>query len=183
MTRENSYATLDADGQVPLDQLDNAAGGGPHTHAAADIDTGTLDDARVPAGVARDSEVTTAISDHAAAANPHPTYLTQAEGDAAYDAIGAAAAAAAASQPLDSDLTAITALTTTAFGRALLELADAAALGANHSHAGGSDPFIGSYAPGSFTVPTGDYTNIIQRLILTTTERVTLEGTAQLRID
>jgi len=33
----------------------------------------------------------------------------------------------AAGQPLDSDLTAIAALTTTAFGRALLELADAAA--------------------------------------------------------
>lgn len=43
------------------------------------------------------------------------------------DASGAAAAAQAASQPVDSDLTAIAALTTTAFGRALLELADAAA--------------------------------------------------------
>lgn len=44
-------------------------------------------------------------------------YLTAAEGNAAY-------------QPLDSDLTAIAALTTTAYGRALLALADAAALGA-----------------------------------------------------
>lgn len=52
--------------------------------------------------------------------------------DAAYDALGAAAAAQAAaiaaSQPLDSDLTAIAALTTTAFGRSLLTQADAAAL-------------------------------------------------------
>ena len=46
----------------------------------------------------------------------------------AFDAAGSAAAAQAASQPLDSDLTAIAALTTTAFGRALLELANAAAL-------------------------------------------------------
>lgn len=45
----------------------------------------------------------------------------------AYDAAGAAAAAQAASQPLDSDLTAIAALTTTSFGRAFLALADAAA--------------------------------------------------------
>lgn len=45
----------------------------------------------------------------------------------AYDAAGAAAAAQAASQPLDSDLTAIAALTTTTFGRALLAMADAAA--------------------------------------------------------
>ena len=40
---------------------------------------------------------------------------------------GAAAAAQAASQPLDSDLTAIAALSTTAYGRAFLALADAAA--------------------------------------------------------
>lgn len=50
----------------------------------------------------------------------------------AYDAAGSAAsaqaAAIAASQPVDADLTAIAALTTTAYGRALLALADAAAL-------------------------------------------------------
>lgn len=49
-----------------------------------------------------------------------------------YDPAGtgaaAAAAAQAASQPLDSDLTAIAALSTTSFGRSLLALADAAAL-------------------------------------------------------
>src|SRR5438105_4854768 len=45
----------------------------------------------------------------------------------AYDASGAAAAAQAASQPLDSDLTAVAALTTTSYGRAFLALADAAA--------------------------------------------------------
>ena len=51
---------------------------------------------------------------HLAAGDPHPQYLTAAEGAAAY-------------QPLDSDLTAIAALTTTAYGRAFLALADAAA--------------------------------------------------------
>lgn len=44
-----------------------------------------------------------------------------------FDTAGAAAAAQAASQPLDSDLTAIAALSTTSFGRAFLALADAAA--------------------------------------------------------
>jgi hypothetical protein len=53
------------------------------------------------------------------------TAATHAHGD--YDAAGAAAAAQAASQPLDSDLTAIAALTTTSYGRAFLELANAAA--------------------------------------------------------
>lgn len=43
-----------------------------------------------------------------------------------FDASGAAAAAQAASQPLDSDLTAIAALSTTTFGRALLTTVDAA---------------------------------------------------------
>lgn len=53
------------------------------------------------------------------------TAATQASG--AFDAAGAAAAAQAASQPVDADLTAIAALTTTSFGRSLLALADAAA--------------------------------------------------------
>lgn len=44
-----------------------------------------------------------------------------------FDAAGAAAAAQAASQPLDSDLTAIAAVATTSFGRSFLALADAAA--------------------------------------------------------
>lgn len=47
---------------------------------------------------------------------------------------------AAAYQPLDSDLTAIAALATTAFGRGQLALADAVALAANHNHGGGSAP-------------------------------------------
>jgi hypothetical protein len=54
---------------------------------------------------------------------------THAAGD--FDSAGAAAAAQAASQPLDSDLTAIAALSTTSFGRALLELADAVAARGN----------------------------------------------------
>lgn len=54
------------------------------------------------------------------------TAATAATGD--FDAAGAAAAAQAASQPLDSDLTALAALTTTAYGRSLLEAANAAAL-------------------------------------------------------
>lgn len=54
------------------------------------------------------------------------TAATQAS--SAFDASGAAAAAQAASQPLDSDLTAIAALTTTTYGRSLLAAANAAAL-------------------------------------------------------
>jgi hypothetical protein len=46
----------------------------------------------------------------------------------AFDVAGAAAAAQAASQPLDSDLSAIAALATTAYGRSLLAAVDAAAL-------------------------------------------------------
>lgn len=56
----------------------------------------------------------TAIAAHLAAPDPHPQYLTPTEGDAVY-------------QPLDSDLTAIAALSTQAFGRSLLTAANAAA--------------------------------------------------------
>lgn len=94
---------------------------------ADNLTSGTVADARIASTIARDSEVATAVSDHAAAADPHPTYLTAAEGNVAYDTLGAAATAQAASQPLDSDLTAIAALSTTSYGRALLALADAAA--------------------------------------------------------
>lgn len=59
-----------------------------------------------------------AVADHGAltglADDDHPQYHNDARGDARY-------------QPLDSDLTAIAALATTAFGRGLLTLADAAA--------------------------------------------------------
>lgn len=50
--------------------------------------TGTIDDARIPSAIARDSEVTAAISAHEAAGDPHPGYLTAAEGNAAYSALG-----------------------------------------------------------------------------------------------
>lgn len=63
------------------------------------VTTGTVADARIASTIARDSEVTAAV-----------------------------AALSTVYQPLDSDLTAIAALTTTAYGRALLALADAAAL-------------------------------------------------------
>jgi hypothetical protein len=42
---------------------------------------------------------------------------------------------------------------------------------------------LGSYSPGSFTVLTGGFAHLVKRLILTGTQRATLEGDAQLRID
>jgi hypothetical protein len=45
-----------------------------HSHAGEDINSGTVADARVAATLARDSEVTTAVSDHAGAADPHTGY-------------------------------------------------------------------------------------------------------------
>lgn len=43
-----------------------------------------ITDADIPAEIARDTETTAAIATHAALADPHPVYLTQAEGDARY---------------------------------------------------------------------------------------------------
>jgi hypothetical protein len=61
------------------------------------------------------------------AAGAASTAQAAAVATAASDATTKANAAQAASQPLDADLTALAALSTTAYGRALLELADAAA--------------------------------------------------------
>ena len=60
---------------------------------------GEIVDADIPLTLARTTDVTDAVSDHEGAVNPHPTYLTQAEGDAAYEATGAVAAHAAAGNP------------------------------------------------------------------------------------
>ncbi|MEG4842476.1 tail fiber domain-containing protein, partial [Microcoleus sp. B9-D4] len=43
-----------------------------------------LTDADIPAAIARDTEVTTAVNNHVAATNPHAQYLTQTEGDGRY---------------------------------------------------------------------------------------------------
>jgi hypothetical protein len=61
---------------------------------------------------------TTTVNGHALTGN-----VTVTAADVGADVAGAAAAAQAASQPVDSDLTAIAALATTSYGRALLTLA------------------------------------------------------------
>jgi hypothetical protein len=41
----------------------------------------------------------------------------------------------------------------------------------------------GVYAPGSFTVATGSFAMMVKELILTGSQRLTMNGTARLRID
>ena len=68
------------------------------------------------------------VSDTTMAASGTDKKITKAEMLTIFEAAGAAAAAQAASQPVDSDLTAIAALSTTTYGRAILTLANQAAL-------------------------------------------------------
>lgn len=82
-----------------------SAGSDPVSLNASQITAGTLALARVPTGttsatVALGDAPAAAITAHLAASDPHPQYLTTAEGNAAY-------------QPLDSDLTTIASLTAT----------------------------------------------------------------------
>jgi hypothetical protein len=44
------------------------------------------------------------------------------------------------------------------------------------------DPNGGSYAPGSFNVMTGRYALMVERLQLTATQRMNIQGTGRLRI-
>ena len=76
----------------------------------------------------------------------------------AFDASGAAAAAQAASQPLDSDLTAIAALATTAYGRDLLIQADAAATRTYIGAGTGSGDVVGPASAVDNAVPRYDLT-------------------------
>lgn len=101
----NGYASLDAGGTVP--------------------------DSQIPAGIARDSEVTAAVATHEAAADPHTQYQKESEkgvanGYASLDAgatipdsqipasIARDSEVAASYQPLDAELTAIAGLTSAA---------------------------------------------------------------------
>ena len=59
-------------------------GGGPVTWAAITGDPTT--NAGLVATI--EAEAAVAVSDHEAEANPHPVYLTEAEADALYDALG-----------------------------------------------------------------------------------------------
>lgn len=73
-------------------------------------------------------------------------------GTSHFDVAGAAAAAQAASQPLDSDLTSIAALTTTAYGRSFLTLANQAALMALISSASETAPGLVELATNAETI-------------------------------
>jgi hypothetical protein len=84
-------------------------------------------DATTKANAAQSAAISTAASDATTKANAaQAAAIASAASDATTKANAAQSAAIAASQPLDADLTAIAALTTTSFGRTFLTLADAA---------------------------------------------------------
>ena len=78
-------ALLGLSGQeLQLDsQNPNLVLAGPASAPAADPAFRALVDADIPAAIARDSEVTTAVSDHAGAGDPHTPYQKESEKDAA----------------------------------------------------------------------------------------------------
>lgn len=127
--------------------IGTAPGGGGGAVDSVNGQTGavTLDAGDVsadPAGTGA-TEAADAVTAHEAAANPHPTYLTAAEGDAAYDALGAAAAAEAASDPAGTAAAAISAHEGAANPHPTYLTAaegDAAYSALGHNHSGTYDP-------------------------------------------
>ena len=119
-------------------------GGGVPSGPAGGVLGGTYPDPSFAVDMATQAEL-----------NTHEADTTNVHGIADTSALLTTSAAAAAYQPLDSDLTDIAALSTTAFGRALLALADAATmlatLGAQTAIAEGRA--VGSALSGGYTLP------------------------------
>lgn len=124
---ENQVLGKASDDDYDVEWVDQSGGsGGPHaaSHEAdgsdelgldgSQITTGTVAAARIDPTIATDAEVAAAVATHAGLADPHPGYLTPAEGNAAYDALGAAAAAQAASDPAGTAAAAVSAHVTDA---------------------------------------------------------------------
>lgn len=197
---------------------DYEAIGATATHSADTTAVHGITDTSV---LATATDVSGAITTHEGLADPHPGYLTPAEGNAAYEATGAVATHAGLADPhvgyrLESadhshastgiqagtvshdvltDVSiddhhardhAINGATHTGtlddaqIPAGITRDAEAAAAYAaiGHTHSGATT----TYAPGSFTVATGNYMVMTKRLVLTGSQRATLEGDARLTI-
>ena len=127
-------------------------------------------DADIPAVIARDAEVTTAVTNHEGAADPHTGYQRESEKGAASGYAG-----------LDSTTKVPTAQLGSGVADSTTFLRGDQVYGAPTASV--ADPNPQSYTPGSFTVPTGKYVIIARQLQITTTQQVNLQGSACLRMN
>lgn len=181
-----STQALDLDTQTA-----NKVFAGPTTGSAAKPTMRALVDADIPASIARDSEVTSAVSTHEGASDPHPGYTTTAEATTIADteADSKVATHAAASDPhigyqkesekdaaggypsLDVSTKVPIAELPTGTGGSQVALG-------NHTHAASPQP----YDQGAVTVTDGHFLLLAKRHTLSGTDRLTLEGTGRLVI-
>lgn len=190
--------------------LDGKAASG-HTHSIANV-TGlqsALDgkaaspilDGDLPASIARDSEVTSAIANHESAGDPHPLYELEAQKNAANGYAGLSAGKLSGVQvPYGSS-------TSTACEGNDARLSDARTPLAHNiitAHNGfpggtstflrgdgtfaspgggaGADPPEGSYAPGSYTIATGKFRLAALRQQFTSAQQLAIQGSGRLSL-
>lgn len=168
----NGYASLDAGGTVP--------------------------DAQIPAAIARDTEVTSAITTHEGAGDPHPGYALDSHSMASHSDDGALAVKnTVGTGDIDNDAVTYAKIQNVTDARLLGRSAGSSGdvqeitVGSGLSLSGGAlsatggagtDPPEGSYAPGSYTIATEKFRNAVKRQQFTTTQRLTIQGTGRLSI-
>lgn len=142
---------------------------------------GSLQDGDIPASIARDTEVSAAITTHEAAADPHAQYQKESEKGAAsgYASLDASTKVPLAQLQEVLGLTDLSDVTITAPSTGQVLKYNGTSWVNDTDATGGGAGANTSYTPGSVTVATGNFALQAKRLQLTGSQRLTVAGTGR----